>query len=134
MLKFFEHLINSCKEEPVSIPPLPIKVAHIKPEVLGLAVNRFSTEQLEYCRNNTLDPWVFYNSEQGLYSAVSTPPRFSRIVPTVVRDVVCLSHRKNSSPRSEGDIHIFSCSEKDGGCRPILNLRQINLFLKVLPF
>lgn len=78
------------------------------------------------------------------------PPRFSKIVPTIVRDAVramALS-REICSLLEKGAIEkvhplvqrdgfystYFLVPKKDGGFRPILDLRLLNLFLKVLPF
>lgn len=78
------------------------------------------------------------------------PPKFSRIVPTVIGDPVCAEalSQEMYSLLEKGAIervhpHIqrdsfystyFLVSKKDGGFRPVLNLRHLNVFLKTLPF
>lgn len=149
--EFFAHHIDSLQEDPVSVPPRTLKIAHIKPETVRPAVDRFSIDQLEYWRSNTADPWVLTTLNRGYTLQFRRrPPRFSRIVPTVVRDAVraealsleiCSLLEKGAIEKVHPLVQrdgfystYFLVPKKDGGFRQILDLRLLNLFLKVLPF
>lgn len=114
-------------------------------------VDLFSSLHLQYWREMTVDPWVWATVSRGYTLQFQhQPPMFSRIVPTLIGDPVhskalsqeiCSLLEKGAIERVHPNIQrdsfystYFHISKKDGGVRPVLNLRHLNMFLKTLPF
>ncbi|XP_028297420.1 LOW QUALITY PROTEIN: uncharacterized protein LOC114459327 [Gouania willdenowi] len=122
-----------------------------EPEPQGPVVGLFSQEQLLCWEEQTTDPWVVYTLSRGYTLQFRRrPPTFSGIKRTVVRDPVkslVLRHEvvtllgKGAIELVEPEAclsgfysNYFLLPKKEGGFRPILDLRGLNWFLKVLPF
>ena len=113
--------------------------------------SRFTPQHLAHWRQCTQSPWVLNTLESGYRLQFRTrPPQFLGIVPTVLSDragcqslaaeVVALLQNGAITTVPSSNIHqgfystYFLVPKKDGGLRPILNLKGFNRFLKRLPF
>ncbi|XP_039511917.1 NLR family CARD domain-containing protein 3-like [Pimephales promelas] len=138
-----EHLANG--------PPGMLEAMDGGPEGLRPAVGQFSYQQLSYWEATTSDPWVIATLTQGYKLQFRRrPPAFKGVRMTVVsdpnsslalkREVAQLLEKGAIEPvdwseRLGGFFSIyFIIPKKDGGVRPILDLRSLNKFLKILPF
>ena len=112
---------------------------------------RFTPQHLFHWRQCTQSPWVLSTLEYGYrLQFYAKPPRFRGIVPTVLRDA---AERQSLSGEiaallEKGAVTLLPSEEmgqgfystfflipkRDGGLRPILNLKGFNRFLKHLPF
>ncbi|XP_073732565.1 uncharacterized protein [Misgurnus anguillicaudatus] len=115
------------------------------------AVGRFSSQQLERWKAITPDPWVLATLSRG-YSIQfqRRPPRFRGVKDTIVSHpgkALALRQEINAllekgaitlidSQTQDGGFYstYFVIPKKDGGLRPILDLRPLNTHLKVLKF
>lgn len=123
----------------------------VGPDCLGPGPRRFSPQHLSRWGALTSDPWVLLTLSKG-YSIQfkRRPPKFSGVRMTVVKDPrrsVALKREISvllekgaiecvkSSDQSRGFYSTyFLVPKKDGGFRPILDLRRLNQFIKVLRF
>ena len=113
--------------------------------------SRFTPQHLAHWRQCTRCPWVLNTLESGYRLQFRTrPPQFLGIIPTLlhnragcqslVAEVVALLQKGAITPVPSGEAHqgfystYFLVPKKDGGLRPILNLKGFNHFLKRLPF
>ena len=121
------------------------------PEVSGPVVGCFSQKQLSYWAACTSDPWVVSIQTRGYELQFRRRPlAFGRIRMTVVSDpakALALA-QELSVLLAKGAIEpvdpllqpggfysaYFLVTKKVGGFRPVLDLRGLNRFLKVLPF
>ncbi|XP_074483968.1 uncharacterized protein LOC141763298 [Sebastes fasciatus] len=132
-------------------PPGTQRARGEDPDAPGPAVGRFSQQQLSCWESSTSDPWVVATLSQGYNLQFRRrPPVFSGIRLSTVRDPT-----KSQALRQEvatllgkGAIEelgletqqggfysvYFLIPKREGGFRPILDLRGLNTFLKVLPF
>ena len=121
------------------------------PEVSGPAVERLSRLCLDRWVERTSDPWILETVARGYKLQFRRrPPPFLRVRMTVVRDPVqarALAEEvstllqkgaitKVSSTDQNAGFYstYFLVTKKDGGFRPILDLRRLNRYMKVLPF
>ena len=118
---------------------------------MGSVVGCFSQQQLSYWAACTSDPWVVSTITQGYELQFRRRPlAFSRVKMTIVSDpakALALS-QELSALLAKGAIEpvdpllhprgfysrYFLMAKKDGGFHPILDLRGLNRFLKVIPF
>ncbi|XP_053195327.1 LOW QUALITY PROTEIN: uncharacterized protein LOC128379724 [Scomber japonicus] len=113
--------------------------------------SRSTPQHLAHWRQCTRCPWVLNTLESGYRLQFRTrPPPFPGIVPTLlsnradcqslVTEVSALLKKGAITPVPSGEMHqgfystYFLVPKKDGGLRPILNLKGFNGFLKRLPF
>ncbi|XP_030272829.1 uncharacterized protein LOC115581680 [Sparus aurata] len=106
---------------------------------------------LDSWEERVLDPWVLATVSTGYRIQFRRrPPPFSGVRMTTVRDPVqekilageiATLLQKDAIMRVEPSEQLagfyslyFLVSKKDGGLRPILDLRRLNAFIKVLPF
>jgi hypothetical protein len=128
-----------------------LEAMDVGPEGPRPAVGQFSYQQLSYWEATTPDPWVIATLTQGYKLQFRRrPPAFKGVRMTVVSDpnsslalrqeVAQLLEKGAIEPvdwseRLSGFFSIyFIIPKKDGGVRPILDLRGLNKFLKILPF
>lgn len=129
----------------------PLEAGGAGPEALGPVVGGFSQQHLSYWEIQATDPWVVSTLTEGYNLQFRRrPPTCSGIRMSVVRDPVkslALSQevttllgkgaieRVDQQTLLDGFYSIyFLIPKKDGGLRPILDLRGLNQYLKVLPF
>lgn len=115
------------------------------------AVGYFTTQQLDYWAAHVSDPWVVAALTHGYKLQFRRrPPLSSRVTMTVINDPAkaLALDQELSALLTKGAIeevdpllqprgyysHYFLVPKKTGGFRPILDLRGLNRFLKVLPF
>ncbi|XP_034001039.1 uncharacterized protein LOC117494304 [Trematomus bernacchii] len=120
-------------------------------EGLGPAVGYFSQQQLNYWVAQASDPWVVSTLTQGYKLQFRRrPPAFSRVKMTTISDPAkeIALNQELSVLLAKGAIEpvdpiskpggfystYFLVRKKGGGLRPILDLRGLNKFLKILPF
>ena len=132
-------------------PPEAQRARGAGPEGPGPAVGRFSQQHLSYWESCTSDPWVLATLSQGYNLQFRCrPPVFSGVRPTTVSDPTKAQalrqelstllekdaiERVEQSSQQGGFYSVyFLIPKKEGGFRPILDLRGLNSFLKVLPF
>ncbi len=112
------------------------------------ACSQLRLDSWEKC---TSDPWVLDIIKRGYRIQFRRlPPTFSGVHMTMVKDSVqaqILANEITTLRQKKAIVRIstgkqltgfyskyFLVPKKDGGLRPILDLRQLNRFLKVLPF
>lgn len=117
----------------------------------SLAPSRLTTTQRRHWEALNSDPWVISTMFKGYNIQFKRrPPKFNGVRTTVVSDPVRLLALKeeiaellkkeaieivHSSDQFKGFYSIyFLVPKKDGGFRPILDLRRLNLYLKELRF
>ncbi|KAJ8364380.1 hypothetical protein SKAU_G00132110 [Synaphobranchus kaupii] len=132
-------------------PPSPKSNGARGHERSGLAVGRFTQRQLAYWAAHTTDTWVLTTLSHGYRLQFQRrPPLFSGVRITLVTDplkaralcqeIVSLLEkgaitRVKPSEQLDGFYSTyFLVRKKEGGFRPVLELKQLNVFLKVLPF
>ncbi|XP_037627453.1 uncharacterized protein LOC119489291 [Sebastes umbrosus] len=132
-------------------PPGTQRARGEDPDAPGPAVGRFSQQQLSCWESSTSDPWVVATLSQGYNLQFRRrPPVFSGIRLTTVRDPTKSQalRQEISTLLGKGAIEelgqetqqggfysvYFLIPKREGGFRPILDLRGLNTFLKVLPF
>ncbi|XP_059894386.1 uncharacterized protein LOC132447566, partial [Gadus macrocephalus] len=136
---------------PAAAPPGPLGAGGVGTEVQGPVVGRFSQRHLSYWQEQTTDPWIVSTLSNGYTLQFRRrPPTFSGIKVTVVTnpDRSLVLRQEVATLLGKGAIEVvepqeqldgfystyFLVPKKDGGFRPILDLRGLNQFLKVLPF
>ena len=114
-------------------------------------MGRYSQQQLGYWESTASDPWVVATLSQGYNIQFRRrPPVHSGIRMTIMKDPtksqalreeVATLLEKNAIEEldlrtQQGGFYslYFLVTKKDGGFRPILDLRRLNSYLKVLPF
>ncbi|XP_036956139.1 uncharacterized protein LOC119020706 [Acanthopagrus latus] len=132
------------------VPPGPLEAGGPGAENPGPVVGCFSQQQFSYWAATTTDPWVISTLTHGYKLQFRRrPPAFGRVRITIIRDPA-KAHALNQElsalldkgaiepvdPLSPGGFYstYFLVEKKDGGLRPILDLRGLNRFLKVLKF
>ncbi|XP_041817854.1 uncharacterized protein LOC121624267 [Chelmon rostratus] len=132
-------------------PPEPPKAGGPGTEVPGPVVGCFSQQQLSYWAAYTSDPWVMSTLALGYKLQFRRrPPAFSRVKMTIISNpakALALDQELSAllvkgaiepvDPLSQPGGYYstyFLVEKKDGGFRPILDLRGLNRFLKVMPF
>jgi len=132
-------------------PPGPPEAGGQGTEGLGPAVGYFSQQQLNYWVAQASDPWVVSTLTQGYKLQFRCrPPVFSRVKMTTINDPAkeVALNQELSVLLAKGAIEpvdpilepggfystYFLIRKKGGGLRPILDLRELNKFLKILPF
>ncbi|XP_074481579.1 uncharacterized protein LOC141761839 [Sebastes fasciatus] len=132
-------------------PPGTQRARGEDPDAPGRAVGRFSQQQLSCWESSTSDPWVVATLSQGYNLQFRRrPPVFSGIRLTTVRDPTKSQalRQEISTLLGKGAIEelgletqqggfysvYFLIPKREGGFRPILDLRGLNTFLKVLLF
>ncbi|XP_029441848.1 LOW QUALITY PROTEIN: uncharacterized protein LOC115081559 [Rhinatrema bivittatum] len=145
--------LNGFTELPVIAPRGP---QGCEAEVVGsdcqcLAPSRFSRNQLSHWEAQVQDPWVISTLFEGYRIQFRCrPPKFNGVRMTVVSDSVQSAALQreilellekgaiepvHSSDQLRGFYSIyFLVPKKDGGFRPILDLRRLNRYIKVLQF
>ncbi|XP_028302770.1 LOW QUALITY PROTEIN: uncharacterized protein LOC114463422 [Gouania willdenowi] len=120
-------------------------------EALGPAVGLFSHQQLQQWATHASDPWVVATLTYGYKLQFRRrPPTSGRVRMTSISDpakVLALDQELSAllakgaiEPVDPGSDHrgfystYFLVKKKTGGFRPILDLRGLNKFLKVIPF
>ena len=120
-------------------------------DVGGLTAGTCSQLCLESWEGAVSDPWVLATVSKGYKIQFRRrPPPFSRVHMTIVRDPaqaqilaeeILALLQKDAISRVAPDEQLagfystyFLVPKKDGGIRPILDLRRLNAFIKVLPF
>ncbi|XP_042562141.1 LOW QUALITY PROTEIN: uncharacterized protein LOC122131476 [Clupea harengus] len=114
------------------------------------AVGRFSSQHLRRWEAVTSDPWVLATLSQGyIIQFQGRPPKFRGVKTTTVTNPKALALRQEigallqkeaieqlDAPTHEGGFYstYFIIPKKDGGLRPILDLRHLNTHLKTLRF
>ncbi|XP_075325299.1 uncharacterized protein LOC142383412 [Odontesthes bonariensis] len=133
------------------VPLEPLEVGGPDAEATGPTVGLFSQQQLSYWAASTRDPWVLSTLTHGYKLQFRRrPPTHGRVRMTVIRDpakaralaqglFVLLG--KGAIEPVDPLLHpggfystYFLVAKKDGGFRPILDLRNLSRFLKVLRF
>lgn len=132
-------------------PPRPLGVVGTESEAIRPAVGYFSHQQLRTWAALAVDPWVVATLTQGYKLQFRRRPHISRRVKvTVISDPVKAQalDQELSALLAKGAIEAvdplqqprgyystyFLVPKKTGGFRPILDLRGLNQYLKVLPF
>ncbi|XP_072219103.1 uncharacterized protein [Leuresthes tenuis] len=123
----------------------------VRPEAQRAGVGRFSQQHISYRESETTDTWVISTISKGYTLQFRRrPPTFCGIRMSVVKDsakslalsreLEILLDKDAIEPikwhtRLNGFYSVyFLIPKKDGGFRPILDLRGLNRFLKVRPF
>ncbi|XP_037832808.1 uncharacterized protein LOC108247140 [Kryptolebias marmoratus] len=121
------------------------------PDAAHRLASAFSSTHLSAWRQCTSCPWVLQTLEWGYRLQFKLhAPRFRGVLETKVRDssLSAILAKEISTLLSKGAIRplcleeekrgfyspYFLVPKRTGGFRPILDLRQLNKFLKVLPF
>ncbi|XP_061590737.1 uncharacterized protein LOC133456285 [Cololabis saira] len=142
--------LSGCRGN-TSVPPNPQIILEALYEGLGPAVGRFSHQHLAYWAAHSPDVWVLRTLSQGYRLQFRRrPPPPSGVRETSVRDrgrALCLSQeiaklldkkaitRVHPHTQSSGFYSTyFLIPKKDTSLRPVLDLRGLNQYLKVLPF
>lgn len=132
-------------------PPEPLKAGRAGTEVSGPVVGCFSQQQLSYWDASTPDLWVVSTLAQGYRLQFRRrPPTLSRVKMTTMHDPAkaLALNQELSALLVKDAIELvdplvqpggyystyFLVEKKDGGLRPVLDLRGLNRFLKVMPF
>ncbi|XP_030293378.1 uncharacterized protein LOC115593839 [Sparus aurata] len=138
-------------QPPVVAPPKAPGGGGGGPEAQRAGVGRFTQQHISYWERETTDPWVVSTLSKGYTLQFRRrPPTFCGVKMSVVRDptkslalsreLASLLDKDAIEPvvghtRLNGFYSVyFLIPKKDGGFRPILDLRGLNRFLKVLPF
>ena len=133
------------------VPPGPLEVGGPGAEGQGPVVGCFSQQQLSYLAASTRDPWVLSTLTHGYKLQFRCrPPACGRVKMTIIHDPAKAQAltQELSALLDKGAIEpvdpllqpggfystYFLVAKKDGGLRPILDLRGLNRFLKVLRF
>ena len=136
---------------PTDSPPEPQEAGGVGARPSGPVFGSFSHQQLSYWAACTSDSWVVSTVTQGYELQFRRRPlAFSRVKMTVVNDPAeaLALDQELSTLLAKGAIEpvdpllhprgfysrYFLVKKKDGRFRPILDLRGLNRFLKVLPF
>lgn len=115
------------------------------------AVGRYSSQELHCWRTRTTDPWVLSTLTEGYSIQFSRrPPCFQGVIDTtmgrpekalILRGEIGTLLEKGAisavnGSRQQGGFYstYFLIPKKDGGLRPILDLRSLNRYLRVLRF
>lgn len=114
------------------------------------AAKRFTPQQLEYWRLTTSNPWVIETLTNGYRLQFRRRPplnsglRATRVTSPELRSALLLEIQslldKNAieeiDPKTQKGVFstYFVVPKKDGGLRPVLDLRRLNTYLKQLPF
>ncbi|XP_075336649.1 uncharacterized protein LOC142397191 [Odontesthes bonariensis] len=135
---------------PTVVPLEPLEVGGLDAEATGPTVGVFSQQQLSYWAASTRDPWVLSTLTHGYELQFRRRPPIHPVRMTVIRDpakaralaqglYVLLG--KGAIEPVDPQVHpggfystYFLVAKKDGGFRPILDLRNLNRFLRVLRF
>ena len=132
-------------------PPEALGGGGVRPEAQRAGVGRFFQQHISYWERETTDPWVVSTLSKGYTLQFRRRPlTLCRVKMSVVRDpakslalsreLASLLDKDAIDPvewhtRLNGFYSVyFLIPKKDGGFRPILDLRGLNRFLKVLPF
>ena len=133
------------------VPPRPLEAGGPGAEGQGPVVGFFSQQQLSYWAASTRDPWVLSTLTHGYKLQFRRrPPACGRVKMTIIHDPAKAQAltQELSALLDKGAIEpvdpllqpggfysaYFLVAKKDGGLRPILDLRGLNRFLKVLRF
>lgn len=130
------------------VPPVPLEVGEVGARAAGPAIGCFSEQQLRYWAACSSDPWVV--SWGYTLQFRRRPPSSGRVKMTLISNPA-----KNLALAQELSVLLakgtivpvdpllqpggfystyFLVKKKDSGLRPILDLRHLNRYLKVLPF
>ena len=129
-------------------PPKALGAGGVRPQRAG--VGSFSQQHISYWEREATDPWVVSTISKGYTLQFRRrPPTFCGIRMSVVKDSaksLALSREletlldKDAIEPIEWHTRLnefysvyFLILKKDGGFRPILDLRKLNRFLKVRP-
>ncbi|XP_062372037.1 uncharacterized protein LOC134059609 [Sardina pilchardus] len=151
--RLFGHLSNSPLGDPMLpvVPLEPLEAGGPAAEAPGPDVGCFSQQQLSYWAASTRDPWVLSTLTNGYKLQFRRrPPTHGRVKMTIIRDPAKAQAltQELSALLDKGAIEpvdpllqpggfystYFLVPKKDGGLRPILDLRGLNRFLKVFRF
>ncbi|KAL2087971.1 hypothetical protein ACEWY4_016799 [Coilia grayii] len=136
---------------PSSPPPTLVKNGDRTTDRSGPVAGVFTGGQLAHWRGMTSNQWILATLSRGYRLQFRRrPPMHSGVRQTVVNDPrqaealegeVQLLLNKGAIEMVDPIVHpggffsvYFLVPKKDGGFRPILDLRRLNRFLKVLPF
>ena len=134
-----------------SPPPGPLGVEGPGTEATGPAVGYFTNQQLNYWAAQASDPWVISTLTHGYKLQFRRrPPTAGRVKATIIGDPAkaTILDQELSALLAKGAIEpvdplsqpggfystYFIIKKKTGGFRPILDLRGLNRYLKVMPF
>lgn len=123
----------------------------VQHRILGAAAEPHSQLRLDSWEQQTVDTWVLETVARGYRLQFrQRPPPFTRVRMTTVTDPVqadCLAEEIKTLLEKEAITEVsmsvqqagfystyFLIPKKDGGLRPILDLRPLNVYLKRLPF
>ena len=132
-------------------PPGPLGVEGPDTEATGPAVGYFSHQQLRYWAARASDPWVLSTLTHGYNLQFRRrPPTSGRVKMTTIGDPAkaIILGQELSALLAKGAIEpvdpllqargfyskYFLVPKKTGGFRPVLDLRGLNRFLKIMPF
>lgn len=132
-------------------PPGPLGARGAGAEATGPAVGYFTPQQLEFWAAQAPDPWVISTLTHGYRLQFRRrPPTSGRVKMTIIRDPAkaLALDQELSTLLAKGAIEpvdpqehprgfystYFLVEKKTGGFRPVLDLRGLNKFLKVIPF
>lgn len=145
------HQGNPGLRPPPTVPLGPLGAGGPETEAFGPAVGSFTHQQLSYWAAHASDPWVIATLTHGYKLQFRRRPPVSRRVKTTIisdpakalaldQELSALLAMKAieavdplASPRGFYSNY-FLVQKKNGGYRPILDLRNLNRCLKVLPF
>lgn len=136
---------------PAAGPPSPRGGRRVGTDAIPPAVGCFTHDQLQSWEAHTSDPWVVSTISQGYRIQFRRrPPGFNGVKMTIVgdpaqadilrREIGTLLEKGAIVPvektTQEGGFYsiYFLVPKKDGGLRPVLDLRALNRHLKVLRF
>ncbi|XP_020780058.2 uncharacterized protein LOC110159790 [Boleophthalmus pectinirostris] len=136
---------------PGAAPPSPPRARGQPGEAVVPAVGHFTREQLEYWATHSPDTWVVATLSRGYQLQFRRrPPVPGQVKMTIIGDTV-KAHTLAQEIRTlldkgaivpvdplldPGGVYsrYFLVPKKTGDLRPVLDLRGLNMFLKVLPF
>ncbi|XP_029998122.1 uncharacterized protein LOC115424868 [Sphaeramia orbicularis] len=135
----------------VGVPPGPREARGPADEAMGLVVGCFTLEQLSSWAAHTPDCWVLTTLSRGYHLQFRRrPPVPGRVRMTVICDPAkarALNHEICTLLAKGAIVPVdplldpggfyskyFLVPKKTGDLRPVLDLRDLNVFLKVLPF
>lgn len=118
---------------------------------MGPVAGCFSQQQLNYWAACLLDPWVISTMTQGYKLQFRhRPPCSGRVTMTIISDpakALALAQELSILLAKDAIVPVdpllqpgafystyFLVSKKDSGLQPILDLRGLNRYMKVLPF
>lgn len=149
--KGFSHVLTPGVHPRGSVSPGVQDLRGTPPRIGGLATEAVSQLRLDSWEKYVSYPWVLATVANGYRIQVwRCSPPFSRVLMTVVKDpvqaqvlaeeVLTLLQKEaimkvDASEQLAGFYSMyFLIPKKDAGLRPILDLRRLNSFVKVLPF